>query len=134
MTLQELAAELLAAPVAVDIGRVEEGDPRVHRGLERGLGVARVHSTPVGAELPGSETYDTEAAPEALNRTLFHHSDSAKRWLCSTIRTISCGSVLTCRPLRSSGSMRPSGSARSRSQLSSPSHSPSPISTAGKLW
>ena len=74
MAFQQRSVELLAAPVAVDVGGVEEGDAGVHRRLERRLGVARIDRSPVGAELPRPEPDHADTAAEAFDYALFHGS------------------------------------------------------------
>ena len=69
---QQLAAELLAAPVAVDVGGVEEGDARLDGGVEGRARVVGVDLAPVGAELPGPEPNDAGRAAEAPHLSLFH--------------------------------------------------------------
>ena len=74
MAFQQRAVALLAAPVAVNVGGIEEGDAGVHRRLERCLGVARIDRSPVGAELPRPEPDHADAAAEAFDYALFHGS------------------------------------------------------------
>jgi len=61
--LQEAPDERLAAAVAVDVGRVEEGHAGVHRGVQDGEGVALVDLTPVGTELPAPQPDDADLLP-----------------------------------------------------------------------
>ena len=69
----QLAAELLAAPVAVDIGGVEERDarrrppPRASRSAS-----SRRDRAPVGAELPGAEADHADARGRAARSPLLH--------------------------------------------------------------
>ena len=61
---QEPADELLAAPVAVDVGGVEEGDPGVDGGVQHGERVVLADLAPVGAELPGAEADHADVAAQ----------------------------------------------------------------------
>src|SRR5690348_13828133 len=72
MPAVELAAELLTAPVAVDVGCVEERDALGDGGLERGHRVVGRDVAPVGAELPRTKADDADVASETLNSPLLH--------------------------------------------------------------
>ena len=74
VTRVQLAAELLAAPVAVDVGGVEERDPGIDGSVEHGVRRLRRDRAPVGAELPGAEADDADAAGESLDAPLLHAS------------------------------------------------------------
>lgn len=63
---------LLAAPVAVDVGGVEEGHPRLGRRLQHGEGFLVVDVSPVGAQLPGAETHDGRMLTRPAKFALFH--------------------------------------------------------------
>jgi len=68
----QLPAELLASPVAVDVRGVEEGDPLLDGGVERLAGVVGGDRPPVGAELPGAQADNADAAAESLDSALLH--------------------------------------------------------------
>ena len=72
---QEAPDDLLAAPVPVDVGGVEEGDARLDRGLEHGQRVAVGHIAPVAAELPGPQTDHRHLAAGTAERSLLHPVD-----------------------------------------------------------
>ena len=76
----QLPAEPLAAPVAVDVGRVEEGDAGVDGRVEHGVRVLRADAPPIGAELPGAEADDADAAVESLDPSLLHLGGHGRRW------------------------------------------------------
>ena len=69
---QEAADQLLAAPVAVDVGGVDQGDAGVDRRAQHGERIVLADSAPVGAELPGAEPGDPYLAPGATERALLH--------------------------------------------------------------
>ena len=53
--MQEPAHQALAAPVAIDVGRIEESHPGVGGGVQGGHGLVLAHVAPVTAELPASQ-------------------------------------------------------------------------------
>ena len=55
---EEPADELLAAPVAVHVGGVEEGHTRLDSRLQHGQGVSIRHLAPVRAQLPRAQADD----------------------------------------------------------------------------
>ena len=67
----------LAASVAVDVGRVDEGDALGERGLERRRRVGLGHVAPVGSELPGPEPDARDRPAEPFDRPLLHRSSVA---------------------------------------------------------
>ena len=78
VTRAQLAAELLAAAVAVDVGGVEERDPGLDGRVEHGVRRLRRDRAPVGAELPGAEADDADAAAESLDAALLHRGASSQ--------------------------------------------------------
>src|SRR5690606_3562790 len=72
--------DALAAAVAVDVGRVEEGDARAATRIEPGARVRLAHLTPVGAELPGSEPDDGDVAAGAAESAMLHGSSLGSRY------------------------------------------------------
>ena len=68
----QLAAELLAAPVAVGVRRVEERDALLDGGLKRRARVVGGDRPPIGTELPGAQTDNADAAAEPLDSALLH--------------------------------------------------------------
>ncbi len=73
---EEPPDEALAAPVAVHVGRVEERDPRVHRGVEHREGVVLAHVTPVRAQLPAPQPDDSHRASRPSQNPCLHGVDA----------------------------------------------------------
>ena len=69
---QEPADQRLAAPVAVDIGGVEEGDPGVDGGGEDAQGGLLADGAPVGSELPGAEANHADGTVQPGKGALLH--------------------------------------------------------------
>jgi len=68
----ERADDALAAPVAVDVGGVDEGDAGLDRGAEGRKRLVLVDLTPVGAELPGAKADHTDGGGGAPKGPLLH--------------------------------------------------------------
>ncbi len=69
---QQPADELLTAPVAVDVGGVEERHARVERRPQHVEGVVLRHRAPVGAELPAAEADHRDLAAGASELSRLH--------------------------------------------------------------
>ena len=69
---QEPADDLLAAPVAVDVGGVEEGDAGLGRSPQHGQGVGLADRAPVGTELPGAEADNGHRPAGRAENALLH--------------------------------------------------------------
>src|SRR6266705_6661893 len=51
----QLGQQSFTAPVAVNIGRVEEIDAPIQRAMQRGEGILIINGAPLGADCPGAE-------------------------------------------------------------------------------
>src|SRR5262245_9973141 len=80
--------QALAATVAVDVGRVDEGDSRVDGSVQRRHGVGIGHRSPVGADLPGPQANDADPSARLSEYALLHRSDQPRGPLSS--RTHRC--------------------------------------------
>src|SRR5262249_42460759 len=69
---QEAADDALTAPVAVDVGRVEEGDPGLDRRAQHVHRVGLGHVAPVRAELPGTQADHRNRPSCPAENPLFH--------------------------------------------------------------
>ena len=69
---QIAADELLAAPVAVHVGGVEEGHAAVDGGVQHGERVLLLDLAPVGTQLPGAESDDGYLLVDPADYPLFH--------------------------------------------------------------
>jgi hypothetical protein len=76
---EEPADQALAAPVAVDVGRVEERDAGVGRRVQHRQGVVLVDLAPVGAELPAAEPDDGHLAAQPGDLPVLHAAIQAHR-------------------------------------------------------
>src|SRR5262249_4219524 len=74
-----LADQLLAAAVAVAVGRVAEGDARLGSRVEDGECRRLVDVSPVGTELPGAEAYDGYGSAGAAENAFLHTPDLTGR-------------------------------------------------------
>ena len=74
---EEAADQLLAAPVAVDVGGVEQRDAGVDGRGEDVQGVLLVDVTPVRAELPGAEPDDRDGPAGAAEGAGVHAGESS---------------------------------------------------------
>src|SRR6478672_1368516 len=73
---QEAADDALAAPVAVDVGRVEERDPGLDRGAQHLHRVGLGHVPPVRAQLPGAQPDHRNRPSRPAEYPLLHDSRS----------------------------------------------------------
>jgi hypothetical protein len=69
---EEARDELLAAPVAVDVGGVEEGDPGVDGRVQHRERVGVVDTPPVGTQLPAPQPDDGHLTAGAAEHSIFH--------------------------------------------------------------
>ena len=69
---EEAADHPLAAPVAVDVGGVDEGHAGVGRRVERAQAVGVVHRAPVAADRPRPEPDDADVAPGLAEPAVLH--------------------------------------------------------------
>src|SRR5581483_4036267 len=68
----QLAAEALAAAVAVDVCGVKERDSVIDTSSQHGARLILGDGAPLRPDLPGSESHHADRPPEPLDRALFH--------------------------------------------------------------
>ena len=79
VVLAEVAADqLLAAAVAVDVGRVEEGDAGLDGAVQHRERVTLVDLAPVGPQLPGPESDRRHETFRLAQHAFFHPADATR--------------------------------------------------------
>src|SRR5206468_1321814 len=76
--LEGAADQLLRAPVAIDVGGVDEIDAAIERRIERGERILVVDRPPIGADRPAAKS-DFAQVPSGAGDMSFVHASSPLR-------------------------------------------------------